>query len=179
MPIARSLFVESKKLRVFDFDDVLVKTDSFIYVTHANGKQSKMTPGEYAVYTPKKGDRFDYSDFEHVKNPVEIKGITELLRRMLAGSGDRGVFILTARSAERPIQKYLKDIGIRNVTVVGVGSSDPMKKADWIEAQIDKEGYDDVYFIDDSKKNVDAVRSMLSRKGVKFKAQHLKHSGLK
>lgn len=179
MPIARSLFVESKKLRVFDFDDTLVKTDSFIYVTHANGKQTKMTPGEYAVYTPKKGDRFDYSDFEHVKNPVEIKGIAELLKRMVTGSGDRGVFILTARSAEKPIKQYLKDVGIRNVTVVGVGSSDPMKKADWIEAQIDKEGYDDVYFIDDSKKNVDAVRSMLSRKGVKFRAQHLKHSGLK
>jgi len=179
MPISRSLFVESKKLRVFDFDDVLVKTESFVYVTHANGKTTKMTPGEYAVYTPKKGDRFDYSDFEAVKNPVEIKGITELLRRMVAGAGDRGVFILTARAAEVPIRKYLKDVGIKNVTVVGVGSSDPKKKADWIEKQIDTDGYDDVYFIDDSKKNVDAVRSMLTKKGVKFRAQHLKHSGSK
>ena len=32
--IARSLFTESKKLRVFDFDDTLVKTTSFIYVTN-------------------------------------------------------------------------------------------------------------------------------------------------
>jgi phosphoglycolate phosphatase-like HAD superfamily hydrolase len=47
--ISRSLFTESKKLRVFDFDDTLVKTTSFIYVTN-NGKKSKLTPGEYAVY---------------------------------------------------------------------------------------------------------------------------------
>jgi len=36
--IARNLFTESKKLRVFDVDDTLVKTTSFIYVTN-NGKR--------------------------------------------------------------------------------------------------------------------------------------------
>ena len=46
--IARSLFTESKKLRVFDFDDTLVKTTSFIYITN-NGKKLKLTPGQYAV----------------------------------------------------------------------------------------------------------------------------------
>jgi hypothetical protein len=44
---------ESKKLRVFDFDDTLVKTNSFIYVKHGDGKESKLTPGEYAIYEPK------------------------------------------------------------------------------------------------------------------------------
>lgn len=35
-----------KKLRVFDFDDTLVKTSSFIYIT--NGvKKTKLTPGQY------------------------------------------------------------------------------------------------------------------------------------
>ena len=71
--IARSLFVESKKLRVFDFDDTLVKTTSFIYVTHSNGKTSKLTPGQYAVYKEKPGDEFDFKDFEQVKNPKIIK----------------------------------------------------------------------------------------------------------
>ena len=50
MPISRSLFVESKKLRIFDFDDTLVKTNSFIYVTHKDGKTSKLSPGQYAIY---------------------------------------------------------------------------------------------------------------------------------
>ena len=50
--IARSLFLESKKLRVFDFDDTLVFTNSFIYVKKSNGK-SKTYTGEYAVYREK------------------------------------------------------------------------------------------------------------------------------
>ena len=29
---------ETKKLRVFDFDDTLVKTKSHIYITHGDGK---------------------------------------------------------------------------------------------------------------------------------------------
>jgi phosphoglycolate phosphatase-like HAD superfamily hydrolase len=40
--ISRSLFIESKKLRVFDFDDTLVKTTSYIYVTQKNGKKIKL-----------------------------------------------------------------------------------------------------------------------------------------
>ena len=50
--ISRSLFVESKKLRVFDFDDTLVKTTSFIYVTN-KGKTRKTYTGQYAVYNEK------------------------------------------------------------------------------------------------------------------------------
>ena len=72
--IARSLFTESKKLRVFDFDDTLVKTTSFIYIIN-NGKKTKLTPGEYAVYNEKPGDEFDFSDFQKVQDPNEIKKI--------------------------------------------------------------------------------------------------------
>ena len=50
MPISRAILSEDKKLRIFDFDDTLVKTNSFIYVTHKDGKTSKLSPGEYAVY---------------------------------------------------------------------------------------------------------------------------------
>ena len=55
MPIARTLFVESKKLRIFDFDDTLVKTNSFIYVTHRNGMKTKLSPGQYAKYDTRDG----------------------------------------------------------------------------------------------------------------------------
>ena len=177
MPIARSLFFEAKKLRVFDFDDTLVQTTSHIYVTHKDGKESKLTPGQYAIYKEKPGDKFDFRDFETVNNPIEIKAITKVLRDMLSGSGERGVFILTARSAWKPIRDYLKDIGIRGVHVVALASNNPKDKADWIEQQIDSEGYDDIYFIDDSKKNVDAVKSMLQSKGVRHRVQHMKHKG--
>jgi len=174
MPIARSLFVESKKLRIFDFDDTLVKTNSFIYVTHKDGKKSKLTPGQYAVYKERPGDEFDYKDFQQVTRPELIKGYVELLRRMVNSGGSREVFILTARSAERPVSQFIKDLGISGVTVVALGDNNPEKKADWIEDKV-KDGFDDVYFVDDSPKNIDAVRKRLSNYNIKKKIQQVKH----
>ena len=175
MPISRSLFVESKKLRIFDFDDTLVKTNSFIYVTHKDGKTSKLSPGQYAVYKERPGDTFDFKDFQQVTNPQLIKGYVELLRRMVSSGGSREVFILTARSAERPVSQFIRDLGIKGVTVVALGDNNPEKKADWIEDRV-KEGYDDIFFVDDSEKNIAAVRKRLKDyPEVKQKIQQVTH----
>lgn len=173
--ISRSLFTESKKLRIFDFDDTLVKTNSFIYITHKNGKKSKLTPGEYAVYKEKHGDEFDYSDFEKVIDPTEIKKMTRVFKTMAQkSSGD--LYILTARAAYKPVKDYVKDIGIKNVYVVALGSNNPQDKADWIEDKIDNDGYDDIYFADDSPKNIKAAKRMLSKKpNIKYRVQHIKY----
>jgi len=175
--IARSLLTESKKLRIFDFDDTLVKTTSYIYITHSNGKKSKLTPGEYAVYNEKPGDEFDFSDFQKVQDPLEIKKITKVLRRIMQSSGGDGVYILTARAAYQPIKQYLKDIGVNSnkIFVVALASNNPKDKADWIEKKIDNEGYDDVYFADDSEKNVEAAKKMLRGKDVRWRVQHIRH----
>jgi len=167
---------EDKKLRVFDFDDTLVKTTSFIYVTHKDGKQEKLTPGEYAVYKEKPGDKFDYKDFQHVSNPQIIKGYVELLKRMVNSGGDRKVYILTARAAYRPVFEFIRDLGINGVEVIALGDSNPEKKADWIEQQIKLNNFDDIYFIDDSPKNVDAVKKRLRNyPNVKSKIQQVKN----
>lgn len=177
MPIARTLFKESKKLRVFDFDDTLVKTNSFIYVTHKDGKKSKLSPGQYAVYKEKPGDVFDYSDFQKVTEPKLIKGYFELLKRMAASDSGRTIHILTARSAHKPVYDFIRDSGIRNIEVIALGDNNPEKKADWIEKKVKDEGYDDVFFVDDSLKNVEAVRKRLkSYPNIKQKIQHIKHS---
>jgi len=177
MPLARTLFTESKKLRIFDFDDTLVKTNSFIYVTHNDGKKSKLSPGEYAVYKERPGDVMDYSDFQKVTEPKLIKGYFGLLKKMAASESGRTVYILTARAAYRPVHEFINDLGIRNVEVIALGDNNPEKKADWIEAKVKDEGYDDVFFIDDSLKNVDAVKRRLkSYPNVKQKIQHIKHS---
>lgn len=175
MPIARSLFVESKKLRIFDFDDTLVKTNSFIYVTHRNGMKSKLSPGQYAKYEERPGDEFDFKDFQQVTRPQLIKGYVELLRRMVNSGGSREVFILTARAAERPVSQFIKDLGISGVKVIALGDNNPEKKADWIEDRV-KEGYDDVFFVDDSEKNIMAVRKRLKDyPNIKQKIQQVKH----
>ena len=177
MPLARTLFTEDKKLRIFDFDDTLVKTNSFIYVTNKDGRKSKLTPGQYAVYDKKPGDTFDYSDFHKVTEPKLIKGYFELLKRMSAADNGRTIYILTARTAYKPVYNFIKDLGIRNVMVVALADSNPEKKADWIEAKVRDEGYDDVFFVDDSIKNVDAVRKRLKLyPNVKQKIQHVKSS---
>jgi len=163
-----------KKLRIFDFDDTLVKTKSNIYIKDKDGKESKLTPGEYAIYEPKNGDKFDFSDFEKVKQPQEIKGVTRLLKNIVRVGGSE-IVILTARSAYKPIKDYLSDIGLDKLFVVALADSDPQKKADWIEDKI-KGGVKDVFFIDDSHKNVAAVEA-LSKKypNISLKVRHVQH----
>jgi FMN phosphatase YigB (HAD superfamily) len=175
MPLARTLFTEDKKLRIFDFDDTLVKTNSFIYVTHRNGMKTKLSPGQYAKYDARDGDEFDFKDFQQVTRPELIKGYVELLRRMVNSGGSREVFILTARAAERPVSQFIKDLGINGVKVIALGDNNPEKKADWIEDRV-KEGYDDVFFVDDSEKNIAAVRKRLrDYPNIKQKIQQVKH----
>ena len=147
-----------KKLRVFDFDDTLVKTNSKIYITN-KGKKKTLTPGEYAVYKPKPNDEFDYSDFSKVTEPKQIKAMFKIFKNIYKAAGSRRLTILTARGNYRPIRKFLKDVGYSNVYVVALDSGDPKKKADWIESQINK-GYDDILFFDDSVKNVKAVKGL-------------------
>lgn len=174
-PMHEAELPSGKKLRVFDFDDTLVRTKSFIYVKHKDGKKSKLTPGEYAVYEPKAGDQFDFCDFEKVKQPQEIKGVTKLLKRIVAKEGERKIVILTARAAYKPIKDYLSDIGLGGIYVVALADADPQKKADWIEDKI-KKGYDDVFFIDDSHKNVAAVGQLKTKyPDIKMRVQHVKH----
>lgn len=165
---------KSEKLRVFDFDDTLVKTKSHIYITHKDGKKSKLTPGEYAIYEPKDGDQFDFSDFESVKRPQEIKGVTRLLKNIMR-VGNSDVVILTARASYKPVKDYLEDIGLKDIYVVALASNNPEDKAKWIEDKI-KKGVNDVFFIDDSHKNVSAVKG-LSKKypNISLKVRHVQH----
>jgi hypothetical protein len=165
----------NKKLRVFDFDDTLVRTNSHIYIKHKDGKESKLNPGEYAIYEPKEGDKFDFSDFQKVTDPQEIKGVTKLLHTVAKAEGERKIVILTARAAYKPVKDYLHDIGLEGMYVVALGDSDPQKKADWIEDKI-KKGYNDVFFIDDSHKNVAAVSKLKEKyPNIKMKVSHVKH----
>ncbi len=56
---------------------------------------------------------------------------------------------------------FFKSIGL-DVYVVPLGDANPEKKADWIEKQVAK-GYDTIYFMDDSAKNVRAVEKRMKK----------------
>ena len=159
--------VERKVLSVFDFDDTIAKSDAWIYVTRAGRITKKLDPAQFAVYNPKPGEDFDFRDFDRaIRNPRLIKKNAELLKKQLdkarrAARGTRKVTILTARRLGKPVTSFLKTMGI-DAYVVPLGGADPKLKADWIEQQI-KKGYDTVYFMDDSPKNIRAVDNMLTR----------------
>ena len=147
-----------KKLRVFDFDDTLVKSNSKVFLVR-NGKRKDMTPGEFAIYKKKPGDEFDFSEFDRVIEPKQIKAMFKVFKNIYKASGSRRLTILTARAEYKPVRKFLKDVGFTDVYVVALGDANPQKKADWIESQI-KKGYDDILFLDDSPKNVSAVKKL-------------------
>ena len=150
-----------KKLRVFDFDDTLVKSNSKVFLVR-NGKRKEMTPGEFAIYKKKPGDEFDFSEFDRVIEPKQIKAMFKVFKNIYKASGSRRLTILTARAAYKPVRKFLKDVGFTDVYVVALGAANPQKKADWIESQI-KKGYDDILFLDDSPKNVSVVKKLKTK----------------
>ena len=148
-----------KKLRVFDFDDTLVHVDATIHITHKDGTKSGLTPAEYAVYVPKEGDTFNFSEFSSVIK--KAKPLKDNIQDLIKSYNDptEKTTILTARLLGYPVKKYLKDEFNIEPYVVGLGSSDPKDKSRWIEAQI-KKGYNNIEFRDDSQKNVDAVAGL-------------------
>ena len=168
--------IPGKKLRVFDLDDTLVKTNSLIRLTKASGENVSMTPGEYAVYEKEPGDEFDYSDFRRLVDPKVIPWTLKILKRVVAKHGNDSAVILTARGAKEPAEEFLKMNDIPNVPVVALNDSHPDSKAQWILMVIKRFGYTEVEFFDDSPKNIKAVSSLKSKvpPGVKVIARLIK-----
>jgi hypothetical protein len=173
----QDILKEGKTLSIFDFDDTLATADAWIYVKHKSGKESKLDPAEFAVYDEKPGDEFDFRDFDSMlKNPKIIKKNFKLLVKQIdkaRKTTGRKVTILTARALGYPVKHFFKTMGL-DVYVVPVASADPKVKAKWVEDKI-KSGYDTIYFMDDSKKNIDTMKNMLKKyPHVKNKIVHIK-----
>ena len=164
-----------KKLRVFDFDDTLVKSNSKVYVVN-KGKKKTLTPGEFAIYDKKAGDEYDFSDFDKVIEPKKIKAMFRVFKNIYKASGSRRLTVLTARAAYKPVRRFLKDVGYSDVYVVALGDANPKKKSDWVDSQI-KRGYNDILFLDDSPKNVSAVKKLKQKyPNIKMDARVVKYA---
>ena len=162
----------NKKLRIYDFDDTLAVTrGANIKIKHSDGSIDSLDPGEYAIYEPQQGDTFDFTEFDKIiKDATPIQHIVDLLKSDLQNITNK-ITILTARLLVYPVRRYLKSLGL-DVYVIAVGSSDPQLKADYIEREINK-GYDDIVFIDDSPKNLEAVNTLKDKyPEVKLVVQH-------
>lgn len=174
-------YLNESKLRVFDFDDTIAKSDSNIRITTDTGEKIEMTPGEYATHKINPNYDYDFSEFDQVINPREIKQITNIIRNALnAGTEGREIAVLTARApeSEASIRDYLESLGLdtSKITFELLGSSNPDDKASWIANRIEQ-GATDVLFFDDSGKNVDAVQSLQSKyPDVKIKARKVRYA---
>ena len=146
-----------KTLFVSDFDDTLAQTDSKIFLTR-KGERIEMDPAVFAVYDEQPGDKFDFSEFDKLINPKPIQRFVKLLKQAI-GRADK-IAILTARGHTRPVAQFLKMHGITSgVSIAALGDANPEKKAAYIRKHIN-DGYDKVAFIDDSPKNVQAVKAL-------------------
>jgi len=170
---------ESKVLSVFDFDDTIAKTDGWVYVKRQGKSVRKLDAAEFFKDKLKSGEEYDFSDFDKpIRNGQLIKKNAELLMKQLnkaqkESKGSRKVTILTARRLGAPVTHFLKSVGI-DAYVVPLGGGNPELKADWIEKQVNK-GYDTVYFMDDSPKNVRAVENRMKKyPKVRLKAKVIK-----
>lgn len=162
---------KEKKLRIFDFDDTLAKVKANIILKN-KGKESILTPAEFAVYDAKPGDTFNFREFNAaIKIAMPIKTNIDLLKQA-ASSPTTKTTILTARQLGYPVKNYLKKKYNLDIYVVALGDANPQRKADYIENEI-KKGYNDIVFIDDSIKNVRAVEGLkLKYPNIKLEVVH-------
>ena len=145
-----------------------------VYVHHASGDSSALTPGEFAIYDEKPGDKFDFDDFTRLVDPEEIKWTVRILRHLAAKGSE--VVILTARSVPGPAQQFLREAELPDYEVVALASSNPKHKSDYIASRIERDHLDVVEFFDDSPKNVAAVQALAPLyPGTRIIVRHVKH----
>ena len=171
-----------KKIRVFDFDDTLARTNSNVLYTMPDGTEGSIDQKQAATFAKDasmmqaEGAIFDFSEFSKVMDGK--KGpLFEVAKKIAQARGTKDVFVLTARpqDAAGPIQEFLAELGLdiplKNIT--GLADGDPKAKANWMVSKV-AEGYNDFYFADDHLGNVKAVKDVFNTFDVKGKVQQAK-----
>ena len=149
-----------RQLKIFDFDDTLAKSETPVIIKKSDGSSITLTPGQFATYKMEPDDKLDFTYFNKmISKATPIKHNVQLLKTYLSNPGRYKVTILTARALAFPIRYWLKKLTGQEVYVVGVSGSDPKLKANYIEKEIRK-GYTDIFFMDDSLPNVQAIKDL-------------------
>tara|TARA_R100001463_G_scaffold85139_4_gene140033 strand:+ start:18924 stop:29153 length:10230 start_codon:yes stop_codon:yes gene_type:complete len=172
---------ESVGASVFDFDETLIDKGENTIIATKGDQTVTISSGDWPILGPQyaaQGFDFNFDDFINVRGGVEGP-LMQKFRNQIAKYGTDNVFILTARPAEAApaIQAWLDSQGIslplKNIT--GLGDSRGDAKAQWF---VDKyaEGYNDMYFVDDAKPNVDAVQHVFDQFDNKGKAVLVRNS---
>ena len=150
----------ARRMAVYDFDDTLVSSSSSVTVKHGDGEETILDSASFAYFKPVGGDRIDFGDFNNVTRPRIIRNNMEAFKQA-AGDGGTRTVVLTARpkGSASAVKRFLDHLGLKDVEVVALQSSDPMDKARWIEHEAGEE-VEEVEFVDDSSRNVAAVATL-------------------
>jgi len=159
-------------LSIFDFDDTLITSTAKVRVVHKDGTEEILnSSAEYANYRLRPGDEFDYGDFDIYPPGAEPIGSTFLaLKSAIDQGGAANVVILTARSADKPVRKYLSDQGISGVEIQAVGDSNPMAKARYVIDRLKAGDYDAVHVYEDNARNIRAIKKVVTKAGIRFRS---------
>jgi hypothetical protein len=179
MANARNPKAPVKKIRVFDFDDTLARSNSQVLYEMPDGTTGKLNATQFAEKAGElevQGAEFDFSEFSKVidgkRGPV-----FKAIENIVAKRGVEDVFILTARPANAagPIKEFMDALGVNLPieNIVGLGDGKAEAKARWMTGKA-AEGYNDFFFVDDAYKNVKAVQDALDVFDVKSKTQQAK-----
>ncbi len=168
-------------LRIFDFDETIAHTRSETRVTAPDGSTATLRDQqefeEYMNAAAAKegveafdavdelmslGYEIDLSDFSIVKDPDEIKIVTDKLREF---SENSRTYILTARRGNSlaPILDYLNDIGVDSSKIRAIATQGE-SKGDVMVAMMKNKILDNgksninrIEYYEDSQKNIDDV----------------------
>lgn len=169
-------------LYIFDFDDTLVFSGAAVHITHGDGSKESLESHEFATYKPKPGDQFDFSEFDvYPPNGQIIQKTFDKMRTAIASAGVENVIVLSARGKSQPMRDFLSDNGLTDpIEIIGVHSSNPAAKANFVSGKIADKGYDEVYLYEDSMDNIDAIRVMIEKTypGVSFTSHHVQAESL-
>ena len=174
--LAKTLDAPIKKIRVFDFDDTLARSNSLVFYTMEDGTVGELTAEEFAekgAQLVEQGAVMDFSDFDIVRDGKRGP-LFNLAKKIKDARGNEDLFVLTARSplSQDAIYEFLKSEGLefKKENIIGLGNSTGEAKANWIIGKA-AEGYNDFYFADDAIQNVKAVQDALSVIDVKSRVQ--------
>ena len=168
-----------KALHVFDFDDTLIKSDSEVIVTKADGTVLSLNSTDYKHYKKEPEDVFDYSEFnEYPKNAEFIDTVFAELKAAIALDGIDSVVILTARANPRPVEDFLSNHDLGGVKVVGTGSDDPYSKANYIMDRLKNESFEEVIVFEDNAKNIRTIRKVVTDAGYKLETNRVTMKGV-
>lgn len=168
--------MSTRKMYVFDFDDTLVRSPSRVIVIKPNGQVLKLDSAQYASYVPRKGDKLDFSEFEKLPRPKIIREMMQMMIDVYRDHGPSNVAVLTARASALPIRRLLDKLGLFGIEIVTTGTSDPLAKAANIVKWIRERDLHSIEFFDDSKRNIEAVESLVHKfPDVRIKAHLVVH----